>query len=573
MIEFDLTRWQEELEVAEAFRDQHLSSWSDLIGRLTGPDYRGDTAGPGDPENFVHQYIALILPRIVYDNPKVSITSRTPLSQVALTPKMEAACNSWVRLTDLRTTLSRIATDMLLGFGVGMIANEPRRSMRTIGGNEPWLPRLYRLDPHDFIIDPQATHAEEARYMAHTYRIDHDDLIAKAEVEDGWDLDLVESIGSSNDDSKRDMLAGREGPDRRQVTVYEIWVPEIDTEAEVMDFLNDTNMHSGSIITVIKGQASSETTASYGFAREPRPYYGSHHGPYVIFGCYNVPDDPYPLSPVVSLLPQIADLNDHLRSMTHSASCYKNIIATDSRNQKLANDIRDREDLTVVLVDGLDPSQIVPIEVGGITAQQVTYAGLTQDRLDRVSGIHDAMRGNVTGTATATEVAIAESAAGLRIAHLKREFADAASRVVSAAMWYMFHDGRVSFAIGDEAMALAFSPDGVFVGGTGVGLFEDLIVSIDAMSMERVSEVQQQRRGGELLQVIGTLAQQMVVSPWVDWKRVLSTVGDSINVPELGTILDPKRLQEAVQQMQQQQQQPEAQNQSNGRKHNATVPV
>ena len=203
----------------------------------------------------------------------------------------------------------------------------------------------------------------------------------------------------------------------------------------------------------------------------------------------------------------------------------------------------------------------------------MTYAGLTQDRLDRVSGIHDAMRGNVTGTATATEVAIAESAAGLRIAHLKREFADAASRVVSAAMWYMFHDGRVSFAIGDESMALAFSPDGVFVGGTGVGLFEDLIVSIDAMSMERVSEVQQQRRGGELLQVIGTLAQQMVVSPWVDWKRVLSTVGDSINVPELGTILDPKRLQEAVQQMQQQQQQPEAQNQSNGRKHNATVPV
>jgi hypothetical protein len=73
--------------------------------------------------------------------------------------------------------------------------------------------------------------------------------------------------------------------------------------------------------------------------------------------------------------------------------------------------------------------------------------------------------------------------------------------------------------------------------------------------------------------VIGALAQQMVVSPWVDWKRVLSTVGDSINVPELGTILDPKRLQEAVQQMQQQQQQPEAQNQSNGRKHNATVPV
>ena len=454
---------------------------------------------------------------------------------------------------------------MLMGFGVGMITNEPSRSMRSIGGSEPWMPRLYRLDPHDFLIDPQASHAEEARYMAHSYRIDQDDLIAKAESEEGWDMDLVETIGSSDDDNKRDLLTGREGPDRKQVTVYEIWVPELDTEAEVMDFLNDSNMHSGSIITVIKGQASSETTESYGFAREPRPYYGTHRGPYVIFGCYNVPDDPYPLSPIVSLLPQISDLTDHLRSMAHSASTYKRIIATDSRNQKLANDIRDREDLTVVLVDGLDPSQIVPIELGGITSQQVTYAGLSQDRLDRVSGIHDAMRGNVTGTATATEVAAAESAAGLRIAHLKREFADAATKVVTAAMWYMFHDGRVAFAIGDQDMALAFTDDGLFVGGSGVGLFEDLFVSIDAMSMERVSEVMQQRRGSELMSVIGALSQQMVLSPWVDWKRVLSTVGDAINIPELGTILDPKRLQESMKQMQQQQQQQQAEPQRNGR--------
>ena len=132
-------------------------------------------------------------------------------------------------------------------------------------------------------------------------------------------------------------------------------------------------------------------------------------------------------------------------------------------------------------------------------------------------------------------------------------------------MWYMFHDGRVAFAIGDQDMALAFTDDGLFVGGSGVGLFEDLFVSIDAMSMERVSEVMQQRRGSELMSVIGALSQQMVLSPWVDWKRVLSTVGDAINIPELGTILDPKRLQESMKQMQQQQQQQQAEPQRNGR--------
>ena len=542
MIDFDLTRWQEEIETAEQFRNSHLSHWDDVLDRMTGPDFTGDTHGEGDPENFIHQYIALILPRVVYDNPKVSVESRTPLAQMMFAPQMEAACNTWIRLTRLRSTLSRIATDMLLGFGVAMVSHEPDHTRRSIDGREPWLPRTYRISPHDFFIDPQATHAEEARYMGHVYRIDHDDLLKRAEEEDGWDAGVIESLSSGVDDGHRDRMVGREGPDRKQISVYEVWVPEFVPDEEQIDGIMDTNLHNGTVLTIIKGQASGDSSAVYGYARDPQPYYGPMSGPYTLFGCYSVPDDPYPLSPLVPLLPQIADLNDHLRSMTHSAACYKRIIATDSRNQKLANDIRDRDDLTVVLVDGLDPSQVVPIEVGGITTQQVNYAGLTQDRLDRVSGIHDAMRGNITGAATATEINVAESAAGLRIAHLKREFAEAVSVVVGSAMWYMFHDSRVSFPIGENEDAMAFGADPVFIGGSGVGMYDDLFITVHAMSMERVSEIQQQRRAMEMLQVVGGLSQQIAVAPWVDWKRVLSTVGDSMNIPDLHRILDPKRL-------------------------------
>ena len=574
MLDWLLTRWVEEIDVAERFRDKHLSHWDHIIERMTGPDYRGDGNAEGDPENFVHQYIALVLPRLVYDNPKVRVTSRTPSDHLIFGRQLQAAVNTWCKCTRLRDTLTRIATDMLVAYGVGMVVNEPRPSMRTIDGNQPWLPRMYRIDPHDFFLDPQASHIEEARYVGHQYRIDRDDLLARAADEDGWDETVIDRVGG-DDSAYRNRMGEREGADRDQITVYEVWVPELSPDSEIVDELIDTDLHNGTILTIIRGQSQGDEPGGVGFARAPRPYYGPRHGPYQLFGCYSVPGDPYPLSPMVPLLPQIEDINDHLRSMTHSASVYKRLIATDSRNQKLANDIRDREDLTVLLVDGLDPSQIVPIEVGGITSQQVTYAGLTQDRLDRVSGIHDAMRGNISGQATATEINVAESAAALRLAHMKREFQEGVCNAITSVAWYMFHDSRVVFAAGDSEDGAMLGMQGIFVGGVGVGYFEDMVLTIDAMSMSRVSEMQQQKRGIEVMQTVGLLSQHMAAAPWIDWQQVLSTVGDSLNIPELSSMLDPSRMQAMMQQQAEAQQQAEQQQQPqrSRRAGNAPVPV
>ena len=168
MLELQLTRWVEELDGAERYRDRHLSHWDGIVDRMTGPDFRGEGNTAGDPENFVHQYMALILPRLIYDNPRVRVDSRTPMMHTMFGAQMQAALNTWCRTTKMRETLSRIATDMLVAYGVGMVVNEPYPSMRHVDGRQPWLPRLYRIDPHDFVIDPQASHVEDARYMAHS---------------------------------------------------------------------------------------------------------------------------------------------------------------------------------------------------------------------------------------------------------------------------------------------------------------------------------------------------------------------------------------------------------------------
>ena len=555
MFKGDLASVRQEIDSAEKFRDDHLKEWRSLIERFHGPAFR-ESSQPEDPENFVHEYVALLLPRIVHDNPKIRCKSARPITQAVAAGVMQVALNRWCKMTKARTTLERIATDMLLGFGVGMIVNEPRKGYRAGDDAEPYLPRLYRLSPDRFFIDPAATSAEDARYMGHCWVIDKDDLIKQSEEEEGWDTEMIQSLTSNMGvDELRDRGMKRNIPDRSELVVYEVWVPEVrEEDVEVIDDKTGINMFNGTIYTMMKHQTSSTEKSKVGFVREPRSYVGPRSGPYQVFGIYTVPDDPYPLSPIVALIPQMNDVNAHLRAMKYNASAYKRIIAVDSRNPKLAQDIRDRDDLYVVLSDGIDASQVVPIEVGGITPQMVQYAGMAQDRLDRVSGINDAMRGNIGGQATATEVSVADSASGLRISHIKRQFQESVNEVIKTVAWFMFHDGKISFPLGADGIPLlGASPEPVFNQSAMVGIFDDLDFEIEAMSMERVSEQMVQRRALEMLQIIGNLSQAVIQSPHVKWKEVMSLVGDAMNIPNLEDLIDTNAAQQQAQQMQQQQ--------------------
>lgn len=554
MMKFDLASLVREIESAESFRDTHLVEWKSLIERFHGPSYRESREQMDDPENFILEYIALLLPRIVHDNPTVRVKSARPVSQSEAAGVLQVGINRWCKMVGIRNTLERIATDMLLAYGVALTVNEPRKGYVTSLTEDPYLPRVYRISPDRFFIDPAATHLDEARYMGHCWITDRDDLLASAESDKTWDIDVIERVAANTgvSDVRDDTDIDRNIPDRKELVVYEVWVPELhDEAAELIDSVTDRAMFNGTIYTVVKGQAESGKKANMGMARAPRPYYGPRTGPYTVFGAYTVPDDPYPLSPIMALMPQIDDVNMHLRNMRYSASAYKRLLAVDARNAKMAQDIRDREDLYVVLADNLDPDALRTIEVGGITAQQVQYASMAQDRLDRVSGIHDAMRGNVSGNATATEVQVAESSSGLRISHLKRQFQESVNRCLRSVGWFMFYDDKVVFPVGEDGIAIMGEPEPIFSAMAMVGVFDDMDIDVEAYSMERVSEALLQRRSVELLQVIGNISQAVVAAPHVDWKQVLSVVGNAMNMPNLGDMIDLRAVQQMRAQAQQ----------------------
>jgi len=539
--------FREEVKAARNWRDKHLMHWKAMKERFTGPAYRHENYVEGaDIENIVGQYVSLVLPRVAYDYPRIHVTADDP-QQDRRARALELMLNQWSKRSALRPTLQELATDMCLLWGVGLVTPEPVKHLRRIDmGGAGLMPRVYRIAPENFFVDPSAESHREARYFGHEYPIDIEDLVAMAEdPENKLDLDVVKELKSSYDTYREKFRTSvKDLPERDQTIMMEVWCPELDIEGA-----KDGVHHGG----LLKFAMSAENDIV--MIGEPIPYYGPACGPYTMVGAYEVPSDVYPLSPMTMALPLIEEANDHAKTMSYSAGAYRRLIAVDSRGTKMAQDIASTPDLFVVPTENLDRDRVVPMEIGGVTQQQMAYQNIMSARLDRLTGMSEVIRGSVTGDATATEVSAASASSGLRLAYIQRQFAEAVNSMAYKAAWYVIND-TTELPMGREAVEEGMPAK---MPGTELGVdLSELTLDVQAYSMERTSEALQQRRAVELMQIIGNVGQQATQMPFIDWQRMMTVVGDALNMPDMADILnldELKRMTEQAQQMQQQQMQ------------------
>ena len=544
MLRIDET-FRDEVKAARNWRDKHLMHWKAMKERFTGPAYRHENYIEGaDIENIVGQYVSLVLPRVAYDYPRVHVIADDP-SQDRRGRALELMLNQWSKRSALRPTLQELATDMCLLWGVGLVTPEPVKHLRRIDmGGAGLMPRVYRIAPENFFVDPSAESHREARYFGHEYPIDIEDLVAMAEdPENRLDLAVVKELKSSYD-TYRDKFrtSPKDLPEREQTTMMEVWCPELEIEGA------EEGVHHGGLL---KFAMSAENDIV--MVGEPIPYYGPACGPYTMIGAYEVPSDVYPLSPMVMALPLIEEANDHAKTMSYSAGAYRRLIAVDSRGTKMAQDIASTPDLFVVPAENLDRDRVVPMEIGGVTEQQMAYQNIMAARLDRLTGMSEVIRGSVTGDATATEISTASASSGLRLSYIQRQFAEAVNSLIYKAAWYVINDST-ELPMGREAVEEGMPAR---MPGTELGVdLAEMTLDVQAYSMERTSEALQQRRAVELMQIIGNVGQQATQMPFIDWERMMSVVGDALNMPDMADILNVdelKRMTEQAQQAQQQQ--------------------
>ncbi len=527
-----------EIKAAERFRDNHLTQVQNMIDYYAGSAYRGD--GSIDwSENHMFEYIRLNTSKVVFDNPKVRIRSRRPASQGQVAVALQHGLNRNIRDTNLRRLLKRVFVSQCFSWDCVQTVIEPQNWMDPRTGETYQWPQSYQIENKRFFFDPLCRWFGGARYAGHKYVRDKEDILSEAREfpDKGW---IVGNINEIAADSGVDELGRKSGVQqdlrRKELVLYEIWVPEVE--------LDDPDKGFNGALYTIAVAPNEKGEGNTAYVREPRPFYGPRWGPYTLYGVYPVPNDPWPLSPFVAVRAQMEQLNNIVSAANRSIESYKKIIICSADNPDLYKKLKNTPDMFVVPVRGFQKDQVVEVELGGITKQHVEQIQLALDRMDRNSGIDEAHRGNVGSRSTATEIAVADEAAKGAISYVQQEFQDATIQMLETRCWYMYHDDRVSFPLGEAAIMDLQMGEPWFEGGR-VGserefAYDDIELSIEAFSMERMSEALQRAQYKEQLDLAIQAAGVIPNTPFYDWKMIFDRGGDVNNDPSWGDFFNPE---------------------------------
>lgn len=568
--------------IEESVKESHrkLAVMAQQVEKYVGPfwDGRGGTPDSTDsyaPENTYFEYLSAMVPRLVFKNPRVRVNSRRVGPQQDVADAVRHGLNRIVRDQHLDVILRDLAVDMLFSWGVAIVKEKPREGVvlaedDPIYPANPTWPVVERVPQHKFFFDSEAYDMESARFRGHEWREDKDDLIqrAKDNPDEGWNLEEIEELATDSEEKDQYHHGERHGSHdgaktaREQVHCYDVWFPEI----ELDDSPGKNKGFYGTIYTIAVRSANTTggliydqygdkvplTAKMAGFIRKPRPFYGPRTGPYTIFGCYYVPDSVYPLSPLVAAEGQIMDLNEQVTAATRAMRRYKKMIVVPSASA--AKKIVDSPDAYVVQAPfEMGKMQVDEVEIGGHADRQLEHMQITKERVDRVLGMDETMRGNVRGGATATEHTLANESAMARMSEIKESFTKAAVNLLESMAHYMYYSDTVVFPMGDEVLEAydIKSEEGQSIqpwyrgGDTEAGsgyTFYDLELEIEPYSMERTSEGLVQQRAIQRHELVTGSLEYMERFPDFPWKQHFKDMGDSLNQPNMDALIPEEML-------------------------------
>jgi hypothetical protein len=516
---------------AERFRQEHVDNATQLVKRYVGNYYRTKFRAKAVPENMIFSYVANVMPKLVYDNPTVNVKAARSVTHEPVAAALGHALDAWITRVDLRDELELMATDFLFGHAVAKIGLEqrgdyqadPSRGIYEHFNMLALQPYCVRIPPNAFFIDASANSVAEARWMGHQFTRDLSELAN----DDRYDQAVVATLtGEGNPRfGEREMPMkpkSDNGTDR--VSLYEVYLVE-----------------SKQIGTLCAG-----SSGSMQWIRPLAEYVGPEDGPYVVFGCYTVPNTLYPLSPICAMAEQFMDLNAHASAAAQEAASHKKLILVDSNQQGLKDSIHSAPTGSVVAIPGLAANAIANVEMGGASPARLGYLEQLRDRLDRVIGFSDAQRGRAAGN-TATEATIAAESGDNRTEFINLKFQIGVREAMSRVAWFFFYDTSVVMPVSWDG-GDGTPQEGIFLGGIQPGQenmnWVDFALTIDPMSLQRSNPQAEQAKAQAVWGIALQVAPAMVQFPWVNWKALLDMTGQAMNIPDLASrVLSSQGLQ------------------------------
>lgn len=495
-----------EIADAEKARNAQLRRVRRLIHRYVGNWWRAGMGGEPRPENTIFAYIAQLLPQIIFNNPSVSVTPLRAETGAEPAKWMRDIINAWIRSTGVHGELEMTCMDMLFGYGVMGV------NVRDLGGVTQ--PRLFRIAPEAFLLDPQCPHWKKARFMGHQYSLPLEAIKADPMADPDAVANLQADDSREYGGERSAMDTVRNPVKRNNVTLYDVFLPDL-----------------GVVCTLAR-----QKTGDNVFVRRPTEYVGISRGPYTLFGVYGVPSSPWPLSPIVAMGDMDEELNAHLAAAALEAEATKSFVLVDGAIPGAKNIIENVPPGGVATIAGMSRDAVTTVNVGGTSQSRMVYIAERRMSMDRQMGQSDMRRGRPQGV-TATEAALANNAADSRTHYITQAFINGAKQALQSVGWYFYHleSSVMWFSYEDRQRR---KREAVFIGGVREGVdpvdwAEDFILDIEPHSMRRVDPIFEAERANTVLQTAVTLAPAMIQFPHINWREVVNRLGDANNMPDL----------------------------------------
>ena len=514
----------DEIEDARKHAAKFHNFADERVRRYAAGRYRSDWLPTQGPVYKPHEweYVTNMVPNLVYKNPGVEVEGLLEGVDDEPAYAIRQVLPQWLHGVRFAERLIPLAYDTMFSFGVAALRLDALPGYNGSTEPVPLWPVFERISPHRFFQDPRGG-ASAWRYRGHYWRSDQQDLL-QATGPDGaplFDPDAVGSLTTDSDDREYD--GDQQGPkgwtaQRKVVTGYEFYHRE-----------------SGIIYTL--GSLASGRRV---FLRPPRPFIGFPDDPYVLFGLYLVPDQVYPLAPLAVTDEKAREINAHRQAAAADAATLKRLLLYDIAQPGVGEKIATAASGTALGLPGVGAGMFQTVEFGGNASGQLDYIDRLSMELNEMSGMTDLRRGNITGRATATEVAEVAEADDARTEFARATFHACAVELLDKAARLMLRSNQVVVPIVVEAVhpqtGQPVKIPRMYVGGSlpAQNAAGRIRLKIEPYSMERVSRQSIQRRaqllGGLVLQSI-PLAMQ---NPLFPWQSFFDDQGEAMNMKDLG---------------------------------------
>ena len=492
--------------------------------------------GRADPLNLVFQATQTLVPNLVYNDPKVSISAKF-MDHRFYAEVLALAGNHAAVEIRLRNVLRKVITDAVFLFGVTKSGIAAGDQMVWTGNEYTDLGQVYteRVDVDDYVLDAMARDKDEAWLEGDRIRIPKEIALENGLV----DKPMAERLSSSY------QFPFQPGKKASQITgdVKSSW-GEANELVEFIDLI-ELYLPKDRRLVTIPFDPSGGTTDSY---LKDVDYEGPESGPYDMLGFAYIPDNPFPVAPAMVWYDLHEAINSVARKATRQAQRQKVVLAYEGTAWEDAQDIVDADDGESVRVDNVDA--LKEVAFGGAVDDGFKYVEWAQQKFSEMAMNVDLLSGSGTSEPTATQSEMVQANTSIRLADMQNVVYDFTAEIFKKIVFYLHTDPLIELPLIRRTKGVDeqvyYTPE------MREGDWLDYNISIVPFSMARADPNVQTRR---LLEFFGTVipalaSSAQMLGPAFNLEQAISVMGRQMAIENLDEIINSEIVNQQISNLQ-----------------------